>query len=412
MQAKPAITATGETVVQQPTETAKPADTAPASTATPPPESPAIPESDGKVTLQAPATTTPTVETTGQQTTDTAQPADIAQPTEPAPASTVANPPETPVIPENGGKTIVQVQSAATTPAETAEQQTANLAKPADTATQTEQPAPTPEKAENPLGDRVSQAMQQLAALRATKGQTVTTGTSQTAAAAKTAAKTTAATETITTPVTETKATEATTRTEQNPDHGAESQVAKEEKPTTATTAEMNATPPRTTFNDLIGRILGKQEVAETSPAKQIEAEILTNLENQKMEFRMQLQPADLGKIDVRMVLESGKLIVEIVSTAKTNEMLARQADSLAATLRLDNPELSSVQVVTQTAQSGTAYLENALQGGDTSPGRQNSEGRQTAPQTPQHQSETEERIGADTLIRLGILSRTLDYSI
>jgi hypothetical protein len=349
-----------------------------------------------------------------------------------APAQTgVTAPPQTDsaAIPDgDDGKVIVHVQSATNPTAGTDEKQAIEAEKSTTPANQTGKLATEPEKAGSAFGDRVGQAARQLADLRMSKGyQGTTTPDSKTGTAANTATgtasntatatkNTTKATAEITTapPEAQIKGTEPQTRVEQHPGRVAQTQSAEEETTPETTVAEMNATPPRASFSDAVGRILDRQHVAETSPAGQIETEILKNMENQKMEFRMQLQPADLGKVDVRMVLESGKLVVEIISSAKTNEMLARQADSLATALRLDNPELSSVQVVTETAQSGTAYLENALTGGDAYAGRQNSESHHTAnpASQTQRQSETEELIGADTFIRQAVLSRTLDYSI
>jgi flagellar hook-length control protein FliK len=377
-------------------ETVAKPTTAPAPASPPPQNAPAIPESDGKAVVQVQSET-------------------VAAGTEakPTPDTAPASPPpqNTPAIPESDGKAVTQVQTD-TTAAGTTDQPTADTAKSTAPANRPANATPEPQNTASTWSDKVSQAARQLADLRMAKGyQGATVPDSK----ANTAANTVPATETAAAPpVTGPTRTEPLTRTEQHPDRAAQPRTDKEEQPAETATAALNATPPRTSFADAVGQILHRQSAPETSPTRQIETEILKNLDAQRTEFRMQLEPAELGKIDVRLVLESGKLMVEIVSTAKTNEMLARQADSLAAALRLDNPELSSVQVVTETAQSGTAYLENALHGGDTAAGRQNSEGHHPANQTPQsqRQSETEERIGEDMLVRLGILSRTLDYSI
>jgi len=96
-------------------------------------------------------------------------------------------------------------------------------------------------------------------------------------------------------------------------------------------------------------------------PAQQIQAQVIENLEKDTMEFRMQLSPQELGKIDVKMVLESGRLTVEIISAAaRTNELLSRQTEALAATLRASGVDLQSVQVVTS-AQQADSHLEQSL---------------------------------------------------
>lgn len=109
-----------------------------------------------------------------------------------------------------------------------------------------------------------------------------------------------------------------------------------------------------------------RQEKAERpadtpTQAEQINTEIVRNLENRKMEFRMQLQPEELGRIDIKMALEGGKLMIEIAASAKTSELLNRQIDNLVASVRYGSPELTDLQVVTATAENGTAYLDSAM---------------------------------------------------
>lgn len=82
--------------------------------------------------------------------------------------------------------------------------------------------------------------------------------------------------------------------------------------------------------------------------AEQVKAQLIQNLETEKMEFQMQLKPKELGKVDVKMILESGKLSVEISAVnPKSAEMLARQAESLVASLKESGIDVSSVNVVT-----------------------------------------------------------------
>lgn len=146
------------------------------------------------------------------------------------------------------------------------------------------------------------------------------------------------------------------------------------------------------------------------TPVKQIETELIRNLEDQKMEFRMQLQPVELGKVDVRMALEGGKLTVVIISTAKTNELLTKQVESLAATLKLTSPELTSVQVVAQSTESGTSYLDSALNGDGSFAGQQENGESGKAAFTRQPQEVQTEDLAEEAPVLS--TQRTLDYNV
>lgn len=90
------------------------------------------------------------------------------------------------------------------------------------------------------------------------------------------------------------------------------------------------------------------QPVQVPDQAEQIKAQVIKNLENERTEFRMQLQPEELGKVNVKMILEGGKLSVEIAAlNPKSTEMLARQVESLVASLKASGADVSSVNVVT-----------------------------------------------------------------
>ena len=89
--------------------------------------------------------------------------------------------------------------------------------------------------------------------------------------------------------------------------------------------------------------------------AEQIRTQIIENLETQKMEFQMQLHPQELGKVDVRMILEGGKLVVQITAAnAHSAEILTRQTDSLIASLRTGSLTVESVTVVTLRENAGS----------------------------------------------------------
>jgi len=90
------------------------------------------------------------------------------------------------------------------------------------------------------------------------------------------------------------------------------------------------------------------QPVKAPEQIEQIRAQVAENIEKEKMEFRMQLNPHDLGRINIKMVLEGGKLAIEIMAlNPKATEMLMRHTEGLAASLRTGNMEVSSVNIVT-----------------------------------------------------------------
>jgi len=85
-------------------------------------------------------------------------------------------------------------------------------------------------------------------------------------------------------------------------------------------------------------------------PHSQIRDEILTKLEkNGPTEFRMQLEPEDLGQIDIKLKLSEGKLMIDILAAnTKTQALLTSQVDKLIAGMGLQNVQVESVQVSQQ----------------------------------------------------------------
>jgi len=85
----------------------------------------------------------------------------------------------------------------------------------------------------------------------------------------------------------------------------------------------------------------------QPTPVQQVEAQVIQHLEQGKTEFRMQLTPKELGKVDVHMLLEDGKLTVQIVTaTSKAAQELQRTSESLMASLRMAGTQVESVQIV------------------------------------------------------------------
>lgn len=103
------------------------------------------------------------------------------------------------------------------------------------------------------------------------------------------------------------------------------------------------------------------QSRAYASQAEQIQQQVTENLEKGRSEFRMQLEPNDLGKIDVKLVLDNGSLAVEILAAnSKTAELLTRQTEALANTLRGQNVDVQSIQIVQQSGES-SGHMESAF---------------------------------------------------
>lgn len=110
--------------------------------------------------------------------------------------------------------------------------------------------------------------------------------------------------------------------------------------------------------NDLSGATAGASElnraaqpVGTNEPYSQIGNEILTKLEQKgPAEFKMQLEPEDLGQIDIKLKFSEGKLMIDILAaSARTQALLTSQVDKLISGLGLQNVHVESVQVSGQT---------------------------------------------------------------
>jgi hypothetical protein len=88
-------------------------------------------------------------------------------------------------------------------------------------------------------------------------------------------------------------------------------------------------------------------------PYSQLGREIQLKLEQRgPMEFKMQLEPKDLGQIDVRLRINEGKLIIDIVAaSSRTQALLISQADKLVSSMGLQNVDVETVQVNLQSDQ-------------------------------------------------------------
>ncbi|MCR5481605.1 MAG: flagellar hook-length control protein FliK, partial [Clostridia bacterium] len=91
-----------------------------------------------------------------------------------------------------------------------------------------------------------------------------------------------------------------------------------------------------------------KEEAAGyAQPYSQIADEVVSRLEQKgDMHFRMQLEPENLGTIDVEMKISEGKLMIDIMShLSGTHQLLSSQVDRLITSLGLQNVQVESITV-------------------------------------------------------------------
>ncbi|MDL2232229.1 flagellar hook-length control protein FliK [Ruminococcaceae bacterium OttesenSCG-928-L11] len=389
---------TAQTVVTDAADTVIPAQTAqtpaqPADSAPVPQE--AAPSTDGIIvnveTVEQPASeaaapTQPT-DTTGTQPADTAisdAPEQVR--TEPANEPQATEPPVTANTADSTETTEVQAPTAEGEAVQATDEP--EMTKPQPPATD------NAETEDDPFAERVSQAAKELQEARATGRTQPQTHTIRNERTATSYMRETGALRTSQT-------TPATKRGESRQDAAAESQAVTAEA-TVETVQQQSQT---------------QQTAAPRRPeipqqAEQIRTEVLENLERDQMEFRMQLAPRELGKIDIRMALDGGKLIVEILSSAKTSELLSRQAEGLAATLKSHNPDLTSVQVVTESAGTGAATLDAAFQNMNGSGSWQGDEGGNASHTRGNGGFGQEEPVEEESVQIVGDESRIMDYAV
>ncbi|MDR1246309.1 MAG: flagellar hook-length control protein FliK [Clostridiales Family XIII bacterium] len=101
----------------------------------------------------------------------------------------------------------------------------------------------------------------------------------------------------------------------------------------------------------------GDKAVSSPAPYSQIANEIFAALANKNVPavLSVQLEPAELGRIDVSLKLTSaGKLVIDIAAeSAKTQALLAGRTDRLIQALGLQNVQVESVSTAGQTVFSG-----------------------------------------------------------
>lgn len=99
----------------------------------------------------------------------------------------------------------------------------------------------------------------------------------------------------------------------------------------------------------------------KAEPYSQIRDEILAKLvQKGPAEFKMKLEPAELGQIDIKLKLSDGKLVIDILAaSSRTQALLASQVDKLIAGMGLQNVQVESVQV----GQQANSQSQDSSQG-------------------------------------------------
>ncbi|WP_160316151.1 flagellar hook-length control protein FliK [Acetobacterium bakii] len=87
--------------------------------------------------------------------------------------------------------------------------------------------------------------------------------------------------------------------------------------------------------------------------AGQLEQAILSQLDkNKPVKFMMSLEPGNLGKIDIELKFDQGKLTIDITALSKeTQNLLSTQVDKLIKGLALQNVQVENVQLNSQSQE-------------------------------------------------------------
>ena len=142
------------------------------------------------------------------------------------------------------------------------------------------------------------------------------------------------------------------------------------------------------------------QPVRAPDQVEQIRAQVTRNIEQERMEFRMQLNPQELGRINVKMILEGGKLAVQITAfNPKAADMLTRQADGLIAALKTGNMEVSTVNIVTA-GENVSADMSSEYNLANPQQGSRDPDGPKGAGRSGEAKGETESSAGVEDEIK------------
>lgn len=104
------------------------------------------------------------------------------------------------------------------------------------------------------------------------------------------------------------------------------------------------------------------QSEAKPEPYSQVSNKILEDIPQKGVrELSVQLEPEELGKIDIKLKMANGKLTIDIIAESqKTQALLMSQTDKLVMSLGLQNVQVEQVQVTNPAAQqTQTGYGDN-----------------------------------------------------
>lgn len=89
------------------------------------------------------------------------------------------------------------------------------------------------------------------------------------------------------------------------------------------------------------------KSIEKAEPYSQIGNKILAKLEQKgPQEFKMQLQPENLGEINIKLKINEGKLTIDILAAnQETQALLKGQVDKLIASMGLQNVQVESIKV-------------------------------------------------------------------
>ncbi len=167
------------------------------------------------------------------------------------------------------------------------------------------------------------------------------------------------------------------------------------------------------------------QSVEKAEPYRQIGDEILSKLEQKgTTEFKMQLQPEDLGQIDIKLKLNNGKLMIDILAaSSKTQALLTSQVDKLISSMGLQHVQVESVQVnqqmnsQSQNNQQNQGFMMNS--GMDFSQRRQQEQsqeeflkGNNLTGINDMQLSETQETSGARRIQSMRFNTHKMNYAV
>jgi flagellar hook-length control protein FliK len=101
------------------------------------------------------------------------------------------------------------------------------------------------------------------------------------------------------------------------------------------------------------------QAAEAPTPANQVEAKITEEIGTGRTEFEMQLNPQELGKVSVRMILENGRLAIQLeAATQAAMQSLRRESEVLLASLRIQGVQVENITVV-QEAQPPSGDMQS-----------------------------------------------------